>query len=435
MKYIILCLYLYFIFIVSHNLNLTEIQENITLTSDISNHFDGNNIVSLARDNFLNKRFLSYFPNDNNDAIVVALVGVSSGRFGNYFGWYLEVLASSIESRSHFIGIWLKGYPKPHTPWFKKIPLIRYDKNVSTLNDAIKHKLQTIEIPWEVPEAKGFKIIHKIKSILKPILNDYLITSYQSDYNNIFNIFLQSNQIDESNLFLKNNGIEFPNSFDKIFNFTEKYNKELNYKPNQENIESLNLMIIPDVIIQLRCNDVAAMYCTLSDNSLYGFFNFYVYLPLIPKDAKTIYISTNGQTQHFEVCKGISKALVVFLSMMFPNAIILVFIGHVEDTLLQFQYSKTVICSSSTFCFYPSFANTNRVYFPQSLLVVDGKTYQLTSSWNWIMSYNNICIGDITNSKISLTLQKKLVLERLLNSANNVSTICETSMPCMIPFI
>lgn len=419
--------------VLSKDLNLTEIQQEIKNNSTIFEDFTINFAISQVTNDFINKKFQSYFPN-KDEPILVCIVGVNSLRFGNFFGYYLEELASSIEIGAHFIGIWRRSLPTKEAPWYNELLMIHYHKNISTFTEASKRIHMAGDCPWSKARSKSLQLRFQIERILKPVLNKYLQMNYQSDYNNMNTTFLFIKDINESNIFLKKLRIPLPHSIKEIYNFTETYSEQLLLKPSKEDVEDLKLFLIPDVTIQLRCNDVVGFTCSSATKPEYGFLNFHIYLKLIPKDAKTIYIVTNGQINYFDVCRSITKALVVFLSMALPDSIILVIIGNVEDSILQFQNSKTVICSSSTFCFYPSMSNKNQVYYPLSPLVVNALPLQLTPAWNWITSYEMLCVGGfMRNSNLNHSLQKEMIINKLMNPSTNMSDVCGSSMTCIIP--
>ncbi len=64
----------------------------------------------------------------------------------------------------------------------------------------------------------------------------------------------------------------------------------------------------------------------------------------------------NGKEGHNR-CNAIFEALLGFLTQHFPDATVVILRGqNIFDDLARLTYAKTVICSVSTFCFWPAVA-------------------------------------------------------------------------------
>ena len=115
----------------------------------------------------------------------------------------------------------------------------------------------------------------------------------------------------------------------------------------------------------------------------YGIMNFNVYPMIIPKGVKSIYILTedisyltaNGDYKDHNhgqrLCPLLLlNGLVPFLQKRYPETTIAVRRGKQMDGFVQINRAKLVICTATTFCFWPAVANSNSdVYFMQSGLI------------------------------------------------------------------
>jgi len=148
--------------------------------------------------------------------------------------------------------------------------------------------------------------------------------------------------------------------------------------------ESTHLPLIPDVVISIRCNDILSH----GRGSPYGFLNFNVYTMIIPYQVKTIYVltepSTYNSNHNKERCEDIVLALLLFLDMHYPDAVISLIRGHQFHAMVMIKEAKLVICTATTFCLWPGLLNQSLIYFPITWLVSEGRGHMLTRSWRWI---------------------------------------------------
>lgn len=55
------------------------------------------------------------------------------------------------------------------------------------------------------------------------------------------------------------------------------------------------------------------------------------------------------------------------------------------DDLVRLTYAKTLVCSTSTFCFWPAVANHNSAYFPITKLIAKEETnHDYGASFHWL---------------------------------------------------
>jgi hypothetical protein len=121
---------------------------------------------------------------------------------------------------------------------------------------------------------------------------------------------------------------------------------------------------------------------------------YYAYARRIPKDARTVYISSDHPKRAFgtspefsDKCGRLLRALVDYLKPSFPQTTILVKRG--DDlflTLARLAFSRVTVCAPSSFCLWPALANENTVHFPRAPIVANyGRNLvNLTSSFHWI---------------------------------------------------
>ena len=140
------------------------------------------------------------------------------------------------------------------------------------------------------------------------------------------------------------------------------------------------LPLIPDVTIQYRCGD------NIQFSYMYGILPDTAFLPLIPKNAKYIYVLSDHpkralHAQFTSRCHTILQGLFHYLNDTNPQATIVVKRGG--DIFLDYArmaYSNITICSASTYCLWPALANTVRggqVYFPLTPLIAGADNRQL----------------------------------------------------------
>ena len=168
-------------------------------------------------------------------------------------------------------------------------------------------------------------------------------------------------------------------------------------------VDSGRLPLIPDVLLHLRCSDTF-------HHARYGFMPFKAYLPLIPANARYIYVTSDhpGRQGNDEKrnsgrgCTEVCRALHTYLSSHFPHAVVVVKRG--EDVLVamaQMFLANVTICSASTFCLWPAVAKVDNIaYFPLSAVVLNNKAVDLGPNFKWLTDkvinfHNNERVEDI----------------------------------------
>eukprot|EP01034_Spumella_vulgaris_P023203 gene23203-29399_t len=151
----------------------------------------------------------------------------------------------------------------------------------------------------------------------------------------------------------------------------------------------LILPIVPDVALQYRCGD------NIGFSYMYGILPFAAFKPLIPADSKYIYVlsdhpSRAAHSVYSGRCSLILKALMEYLQVLSPNAIIVVKRGG--DLFLDYvrlSRAKVTICSASSYCLWPALSNVNgSVHFPLTSLAAGADSIELApdfgSHFQWI---------------------------------------------------
>ena len=137
------------------------------------------------------------------------------------------------------------------------------------------------------------------------------------------------------------------------------------------------LPIIPDVAIQYRCGD------NIGFNYMYGLLPFWAFKERIPKDAKTIFVMSDHPTRNLQAtysgrCQTILGALFDYLKVHFPDSTIVVKRGgDIFLDVARFTLAKTLICSASTYCVWPAFANEGVAHFPLTSLIAGADNMKL----------------------------------------------------------
>ena len=129
------------------------------------------------------------------------------------------------------------------------------------------------------------------------------------------------------------------------------------------------LPIVPDVAMQYRCGD------NIGFSYMYGIMMFPGLISRMPADSKYIYVLSDHPSRavhspYTSRCHLILETLFGYLKEKFPAATIVVKRGG--DLFLDYARlgkAKTVICSVSSYCFWPAIANLGMSYFPLTPLI------------------------------------------------------------------
>ena len=129
---------------------------------------------------------------------------------------------------------------------------------------------------------------------------------------------------------------------------------------------------VPDVLIQYRCGD------NIDFSRAYGVLPFTAFPSRIPLDAKYIYVLSDHPSRaphsaYSGRCHIILEALFTYLKESRPDSVVVVKRGgDIFVDLYRMAHSPVLICSASTFCFWPALANVQRggqVHFPFTSLI------------------------------------------------------------------
>jgi len=139
--------------------------------------------------------------------------------------------------------------------------------------------------------------------------------------------------------------------------------------------------LIPDVALHFRCGD----------NKFYGIMSFATYLERIPLHSRTVYILTEAShrktddrtRQH---CNEIVSALKNYLLERLPkHTLVLLLRGqNIYLDLARLTFANVTICSVSTFCLWPAFANSNQVYYPTTNLIANATKPFIHRHFQWM---------------------------------------------------
>lgn len=180
------------------------------------------------------------------------------------------------------------------------------------------------------------------------------------------------------------------------------------------------LPIVPDVTIQYRCGD------NIQFSYMYGILPYTAFASRIPKDSKYIYVLSDHPSRAMHAlytsrCEVILKGLFDYLQEKNPSSIIVIKRGG--DLFLDYvrlAFSKIIICSASTYCFWPALANIKNggvVHFPLSSLIAGADDINVApkvfgKNFNWINETNILSdfrkikpwqkIVEILNGKIKM---------------------------------
>jgi hypothetical protein len=154
-------------------------------------------------------------------------------------------------------------------------------------------------------------------------------------------------------------------------------------------VPGARLPLIPDVALQYRCGD------NIGFSYMYGILPFTAFLSRIPKEGTSfIYVLSDHPTRashspYSSRCQVILEHLFNFLKTHYPKSTVVVKRGG--DLFLDYArlaFAKVTICSASSYCLWPSLANTGTVYFPISSLVAGADSMalapNLSSNFHWI---------------------------------------------------
>jgi hypothetical protein len=148
------------------------------------------------------------------------------------------------------------------------------------------------------------------------------------------------------------------------------------------------LPLVPDATIQYRCGD------NLAFSFMYGILPYTVFDKRIPADAKYIYVLSDHPSRapnspNTGRCKLILDKLFEYLLQKFPNAVVVVKRGG--DIFLDYvrlALSPTVVCSASSYCFWPALSNPGQIHFPLTYLIAGADSVELAtdfgSNFHWI---------------------------------------------------
>lgn len=158
--------------------------------------------------------------------------------------------------------------------------------------------------------------------------------------------------------------------------------------------ETSSLPLIPDVAIQYRCGDNIAF------SYLYGILPFTAFDQILAnytKDNQIRYLyvlsdhpSRASHSPYTSRCKLILEKLLEYLSEKLPptTTIVIKRGGDLFLDMIRLSRAKLMICSASTYCFWPALATDGQAYFPVTSLIAGADTIELAPDFgprfHWI---------------------------------------------------
>jgi hypothetical protein len=310
------------------------------------------------------------------DLIFVTTNCLGLDSLGNNLGSYFENVACSYFTGLHYISavpIWEPAENDLPSPFLSKLPyLIEHPSPVADAKLA-KEKINEIcRCPGSCHE-RPLALWTKSLFLIKPILAQAVKYQYNS--------------------FLDN-----PSS--AVKNYTTVVPTDLT------NVQAdKKLPLIPDVAIHYRCGDNFVGH--------YGFLPFKAFKNILkePYDSnkiQTIYVladSKDRKTKHkrhlVQKCDEIFNSLYRYLHQAFPKASIVIRRGdNIYLDFIRLSYARYTICSVSTFCLWPAVLNGRKAYFPQTRLVVGGKT-EIDLGFNWIKDHSVVLATAYENGPLA----------------------------------
>jgi hypothetical protein len=138
--------------------------------------------------------------------------------------------------------------------------------------------------------------------------------------------------------------------------------------------------------ILFRCCDILTR--ASAESGQYGFVNWNVYLLTIPVTARTIYILMEPLDyvgcDHGEHCRQISEAMAGFLSTHYPDAVVAIRRGHPDIGLVQLAETKVIVCTASSFCIFPAYMNSGKIFMQLSKLFANNEAVRISNNFHWI---------------------------------------------------
>ena len=344
---------------------------NLSLSELKSHHHHKRCVLILphkAIGSFLSKEW-SLFSQGNS--ILVNSPCLGSDSFGNYLGLYFENIMCAGMSRVHYISVGKVYEPKTkhlssafvsHLPDFIENP---NPADFATSKILMQQYCRCDNLCHEQKDAAWVSGIDIIKPLFKNALSYHLKS--HSRYN--------ETKVDMYDISTEPDGTILP--------------------------------LIPDVAIHYRCGDNFVGY--------YGFLPFSVFKEKIPHGSKTIYVladkrgrKTGNNSLLASKCDAILSSLIKFLIKHFPDSKILLKRGDdLYKDLARLSFAKTTFCSASTFCLWPAIANSNRIYFPRTKLIVGGDTeISLGLGFVWISDPEILLGADLRGMSAEQIIEK-----------------------------
>ncbi len=285
---------------------------------------------------------------------------------GNTLGYYLNDLACADLSGAHFLAVHkefklldpesLVTAGSDRYAFFDRLPDLVVNpraKSPAEVRAAMKSQCTCLQYCWEHSKAPWLQRIPLIRSYLLPAIDAYVAAADGYSRGTVLN-----NATDLSSL----SSLSAP------------------------------LPLIPNVTIQYRCGDNIGF-----GKTRYGLLPFSAYTKrrIDSSIAQYIYVIADSPTRsvghpYSGRCETILQKFFEHLRAEFPQAVVVVKRGG--DAFLDYAriaYSRVVVCSASTFCFWPAISNTvGQVHFPLTPLIANAWSNAtapaIAANFHWI---------------------------------------------------
>lgn len=314
--------------------------------------FNQNAVFSEVVKHFYQNTFKSYI--GEKPILIYPMQIVSPRGWGNAAGTYFQAISCAREYGQHFIGI--RSTPHPTDDDFdvftNELPTVILHSHPIPREEALKEFQCDDAFPWS--RAGTW---YRQREYIQHTLRSALETSFKKSYP------------------LANGSIPL----------------------HLDHHEGAPLPLIPDAVIELRCNDIVGF----PQGHPYGFVHFQTYAALLPQTMDTLYILAEPEDYnnygHNHLCKGILVHLRQYITSIRPGTMVAVLRGHQFLALTMLASAPIAISCPTTFAFWPLISNNrgSAHMHKGSYLICGGEALNMSSQFHWITSPRLVNFGDL----------------------------------------
>lgn len=326
-------------------------------------------------------------PHVNHQAFIAVLIEFEDYMIGNFLGSYLELITCTESNKlpivfvfpQHYrdLTIYTENNKLTSIEYFiQQLPVIRlHRRHHASLHDSsyIDYKQQQ-----QQQHHNTTRLIYDTELVYNDLIKSCSCKEYCWEHSNskwYLHVKLVKNILSSSfeKYFDRNNNTNFKQMMNIAFT-----TKTVIATMGDGYLRNHRYPVVPDVLIHFRCSDIVRATSATG----YGFLNFNVYLELIPRGTRLVYILSDPVHRGTDgaICGQLIEALIEFLSVRFPSAEVLAERGgDMIRNFAQIAFANTTICSASTFCLFPALASNGTAYFPRSQLLLHGNESLLAS--------------------------------------------------------